>query len=169
VDISDDDTYIAALGKVARRYAEEITGRKFITSTWDVYYNSFGDRLILPFAPLSTITSVKYYDTSSVLQTLDTAYYEAGEYLGIPQIRLKYNQSWPSCRDHEDDIVCRCIFGYGSAGSNVPDAILHAIKLIVGHLYENREPVNLGNITTNLPMTVQALLAPYKIHYPISA
>lgn len=167
VDISDDDTYIAALGVVARRHVENVTGLKLINATWDVYYSTFGNEMVMPFAPLGSITSVKYYDTAGTQQTLASSVYESGSRYGVPSIRLAYNQTWPAFRGHDDDVVCRVVFGYGSAGTSVPGELLHAIKLIVGHLYENREPVNIGNIVNTLPMAVDALLAPFKIHHLI--
>ncbi|AOY00106.1 head-tail connector protein [Jeongeupia sp. USM3] len=36
-----------------------------------------------------------------------------------------------------------------------------AILLMVGHLYENREAVNVGNLVTEMPFAVRALLGPY--------
>jgi uncharacterized phiE125 gp8 family phage protein len=42
--------------------------------------------------------------------------------------------------------------------SVVPESVKRAVLLLVGHLYENREAVNVGNIVNTLPFTVDALL-----------
>jgi len=50
----------------------------------------------------------------------------------------------------------------GYAEADVPAAIVHAIKLMVAHWYENRRQV----ITSNpyeIPMGVHSLLNPYRI------
>lgn len=48
-------------------------------------------------------------------------------------------------------------------GLLVSDDIKLALMLLVSHWYENREPVNIGNITTTLPFGIEAILKPYRI------
>lgn len=45
----------------------------------------------------------------------------------------------------------------------LPAAVTAAILLMGGHLYANREAVVTGTISTALPMSVQFLLAPYRV------
>ena len=51
-----------------------------------------------------------------------------------------------------------------------PDALLYgediemAMLLLIGHWYENRETVSVGQAATDIPFTVEALLQPYKIY-----
>jgi hypothetical protein len=42
----------------------------------------------------------------------------------------------------------------------VPANWKHALKLLIGHWYANREPINIGNITTPLERDVDALMWP---------
>ena len=42
-------------------------------------------------------------------------------------------------------------------GSRPPDLVA-AIKLMAGHLYENREAVNIGNIVNSFPLGYQSLV-----------
>ncbi len=37
-----------------------------------------------------------------------------------------------------------------------------AMLLLIGHWYENRETVSVGQAATDIPFTVEALLQPYK-------
>lgn len=53
--------------------------------------------------------------------------------------------------------------GYGPSASDVPDAIRNAILLLTAHFYETRQPINIGNIVTTIPMTVDYLVAPYRV------
>lgn len=39
----------------------------------------------------------------------------------------------------------------------------HALLLLTAHWYENREPVNIGNITSSLPFSLDALLSQLRI------
>jgi len=45
-----------------------------------------------------------------------------------------------------------------------PEPLASAVLLMLGHLYENREVVVIGTITAELPLSVQYLLRPYKLH-----
>jgi len=44
----------------------------------------------------------------------------------------------------------------------LPKPIYQAMLLLIGQLYENREPVVIGSIATKLPFSLEYLLAPYK-------
>jgi len=46
-----------------------------------------------------------------------------------------------------------------SSGVADVEGLRAAIKLMVAHLYENREPVNIGNIVNEVPMGVEALIS----------
>ena len=45
----------------------------------------------------------------------------------------------------------------------LPPAVVAAILLLGGHLYENREAVVTGTIATALPLSVQFLVAPFRV------
>jgi hypothetical protein len=51
--------------------------------------------------------------------------------------------------------------GYGGA-ANVPAPAKHAIKMLVGHWYANRESVLIGSISKELEFAVTALLSPLR-------
>lgn len=140
VDTTDEKAIIEEQIETARRRIEDLTSRKLITQTWDVYYDAFNDPLLLPFGPLGTITSVKYQDGNNTQQTLATSVYEAGERNGRPIVRLKYDQSWPTTLGHADDVVIRATFGYGATGATVPQPLLQVLRWYAGYLFENRSP-----------------------------
>ncbi len=47
-------------------------------------------------------------------------------------------------------------------GLVIKDDVKLALMLLVGHWYENREPVNIGNIVSALPFGFESLLEPYR-------
>jgi len=51
----------------------------------------------------------------------------------------------------------------GSYDLPLPAAVSAAILLMAGHLYANREAVVTGTISTDLPLSVQFLIAPYRV------
>jgi uncharacterized phiE125 gp8 family phage protein len=157
-------TWIAA----ARRLCETFTHRAFITQTWDLKLDEWPcDRIIwLPKAPLISVTSITYTDTSGAVQTLSASLYtviaSAGPEADRGRIVPAYQAVWPQTRSIYSGISVRFVAGYGAAASAVPDGIKAAMKLLIGHWYLHRESVNVGNISTVLPMTVESLLWPYK-------
>ena len=50
-------------------------------------------------------------------------------------------------------------------GGNLPPSIIHAMLLMIGNLYTNREPVTVGSVV-KIPYTYEYLVGLYK-HYEI--
>lgn len=161
---SAQDTYLNTLITAAREYVEEYLWRALITQTWELRLSTFANPIKIPRPPLQSITAdyPKYYDTAGVQQVLSSDVYELDTASEPGFLRLKYGQSFPSCRGHDDDVLIRYVAGYGAAGSNVPQAIRHAIKLWAAQLFEYREPVVIGTTAAKLPLCVESLLAPYR-------
>lgn len=174
-----DDTYIDALIAAATDICESQTNRKFITQTWDRYYDAFPGKaglawtwdsenippptgFELPLAPLQSVTYIKYYDDAGGQQTLATSVYQVDTYGVVGKVALKNNQVWPDTEEYRLNAVeIRFNCGYGDATA-VPKAIKQAILLLVGTWYENRETVLIGSITAVVPHTVDLLLASYR-------
>ena len=159
-DTSEDDllsTYITA----ARECVEKLRGLACVNQTWDVYFERLDGDLLLPVMPVSSVTSVKYQDASNAQQTLAATYYETAEWNRFGIIRTKYNQVWPSTLGHHDDVVVRVVFGYGASGASVPGPVRQVIRWLVGHQFENREPILTGTISKELEMTVGMFLRNY--------
>jgi uncharacterized phiE125 gp8 family phage protein len=97
--ITDDasDGVIEGYIKVAREEAEKHMGRGLLTQTWKLVLDGFAWVMPLPMAsPLASVTSVKYYDTAGVLQTLATTYYDTDTVSSPGTVTLKPDQAWPS-------------------------------------------------------------------------
>jgi uncharacterized phiE125 gp8 family phage protein len=118
------------------------------------------DRIFLPKPNLLSVEVVKYIGVDGVEVTLDpnTAYdVETGTLPG--SVTLKYQQQWPLTRNQRNCVTLDFTAGYGKAASEVPVAIIQAIKLTIGHFYQNREAVVLSRYTiAEVPLTVEALL-----------
>ena len=168
VDISTDDSLIAALIVAARQYCEYYTGRAFVTRTLRADICYFYDQTRLPHKPIQSISSVKYYNTASpsVLTTLDSGVYA----LVRDMVVRNDGQTWPSVYPRLDAIEITYVAGYESTSSPldyaaaVPDAIKQAMYLVIGDLYENREGQVLypGQIQVN--KTVNMLLDSYRVY-----
>lgn len=134
--------------------------RALMTQTWDYTLHCFPcERYIsLPLAPVQSITSITYKDTNGQDQTFAGSNYTlSADKDWQPRVNLAPLASWPATWNEPDAVKIRAVYGY----TLVPMPIRQAILLLAAHWYENREPVNVGNITSELPFGVYALLAPY--------
>jgi uncharacterized phiE125 gp8 family phage protein len=113
--------------------------------------------IVVPRPPLASVTSITYVDGAGATQTLSLSVYTVDTSEEPGRIRLAYGQSWPSIRDQRAAVTVRYVCGYGGPGS-VPEAAKAALKLYVGHLYENREVAITGTIITQVPMAFRSLI-----------
>ena len=156
---SDDDTYIAALVAAARKYAEANTRRAFIDQTWEYTADCFPSEIRLIPGPLDSVTYIKYYDGDGSLQTLSSSAYQVDTADSVGLVKEAYGYSWPVVRDDlYNGVQVRFVAGYGTLATDVPAHVVHAIKILVSHWYEAREPVVMGTIVSPVPMSVEALL-----------
>ena len=159
VDGTDEDALIGALISAAREQAEAFLRRALITQTWRLDLDELPPCIALPFPPVASITSVDYTDTDGNSQTVATSVYELDAAESI--VRLKYNQVWPSIRDHPDSASVTYVVGYGAAGTSVPASINQGMLMLIGHLFENRElsaPITISQV----PMATMHLWMPYR-------
>ena len=164
VDHTDDDTYIDTLIASARQHVEQVTGRILVNQTWVAKADRFTELFELRHNPISSVSSITYVDVDGASQTATDSLYTVDTDHLPARVYLAYNQSWPSTRSQRNAVTITYVAGYGSASTNVDAALIHAVKFLVGHWYENREPVVLGTISTNIPITVKRLLDPYVVH-----
>ena len=162
---TSEDAYITILCGVARRYLEEIQNRSYITQTLELTLDAFpdADYIRLPRAPLASVTSVKYTpDSTGVAVTLSSGEYYA-DTKSIPgQIVLRSDGEWPSdTLITVGGVVIQYVAGYGAASTSVPSTILHALKFLIAHWFENRESMGAtisGAPLSALPVGLQSLI-----------
>lgn len=172
VDTTDDDEYIGLLIDAATTWAEDYCDRTFADKTYTVAFDDFfGTRIELPRPPVrlnetgseATVT-ISYVDTGGATQTQTWAESGTQDFRldrdHVPALVYPtYLDVWPSVRIDDKSVQITYLAGYGGA-ADVPKPAVHAIKMMVGHWYANREAV--GNVGQNVPMGVAALLEPLK-------
>lgn len=157
VDFADDDTLIDALVKSARRAVERHLRKSLITQQWKLTLDTFpsGSAICLPLGPLQAVTSVTTYDdtdTGTVFASSNYVVDTAGD-----RVALNLDAVWPSDLRPYNAVEILYTTGYGDASTDIPSDYLEAVRLLVGHYYENREAVVAGS-TAALPLGVTALL-----------
>jgi uncharacterized phiE125 gp8 family phage protein len=168
VDVDDDDALITGLIVAARQHVENVTGRQLITATWALKLDCWPCWIDVPRAPLlsTPAVAITYLDTAGATQTLATNQYRVDAPVGPTAsrgtIERAYGVLWPSLYGVSNCVTVTFTAGYGASPDTVPQAIRQAMLLMIGHWYINREDVITGTISVQLPLAVNALLAPYK-------
>ena len=170
VDVADEDGLIAGLIESARQWVEAFTHRKLLTQTWDLKMDAFPcGEIVLPFPPVSAVSSITYVDTSGTTQTWSASLYTtdlpSGPEAMPGRIVPVYGGYFPSTRCVPNAVTVRFVCGYADEAA-VPMSIRQAMLLLVGHWFAHRENVvvgNVSNIISETPVTVQALLTPYYV------
>jgi uncharacterized phiE125 gp8 family phage protein len=133
-----------------------------MSQTTELQVDGWGRDEVLPLrvAPVQSVDSVKYDDAGDTEQTLASSKYWV-DTQSFPA-RLTIKDQWPSLQAGKPAAVrIRMTTGYADAAS-VPGPIKQAIKLLIGHLFENREataPIEIRDV----PFAVEALLEPYRL------
>ena len=142
---SDDhqfDGELSALITAAREQFEHETGIICADSAWSFTCDEGPEcSFDIHARPIQSIASITYYDTASAQQTLASSVYRLDASFATPQIGLRYNQSWPSSRGHDGDIVVTFQAGYASQAA-VPGRVMQTILLLIGHWFDQRNAAN---------------------------
>jgi uncharacterized phiE125 gp8 family phage protein len=162
VEHTTDDALITTLISVAQDLVEAYTGAKLQPTTGHFYFDSFREFINLHAGPDLTINTaidgVTYINNDGVRTTVAASNYQL-DGKGYPA-RLRM-MSIPT--DIKDEInVVRIDVSMGYTGDTLPDALIAAMLLIIGHLYENRQDV--GQFKTfETPLASRYLMEPYRL------
>jgi uncharacterized phiE125 gp8 family phage protein len=163
VDTHDDDEVIAALIAGSRIHVEAQTRRALITQSWRIVLDAWpadGRITVLP-APLQALAAARAYDFDDNAQTLDVTAFVPD--LGASTLAFA---PWalPAPGRIAAGIELDVTVGYGNDATDVPEALRQAVRLLLGHWYDNRGVVAPSTSQVMaLPETVASLLAPYRV------
>ena len=192
VDGTTEDELIKSFAKAAINRIEKYIDHKLITQTWEILFDRFpgygsvglGDvtgvvdasrsvlsgcngEIELPFGRVQSIESFKTFDNDDqqYLFNATNYYVDTVSYQG--RISLKIGAVWPATvLRPANGIQIIAKVGYGDAAEDVPEEIIHAIKLTVAKLYENRGDNSnsefFGFAGFTLPNTAMMLLEPFR-------
>lgn len=163
-DGTAEDTLVARLVASATARAETYLRRRLITQTVQLRRDCFPGAsagIVLPIAPVASISKVDYTDGAGATQTLASSKYRLVTSRLPAELHPTYGNTWPVTRNEPDAVAIDLVVGYGAAGSDVPADILAAIRLDVAHMFEHREAVVIGAAAAQLPLGVRSLLDPH--------
>ncbi len=162
VDGDDDDALLTGLLASAVDHLDGyrgILGRALVAQTWRQDFDGFDSILRLPL-PAAFISKISWRNVSGTATEVTSASYALrADSLGS---YVEFADGFAAPVNLASRAAVSVEYIAGTAPADVPPALKAAILLLVGHWYANRETVNVGNISTALPFTVDALIAPFQ-------
>lgn len=114
----------------AAEQVEQDTGRTAIRATFVQSLDEFEDEILLHRGPLQSVSSVTYYDTDGVQQTLSTDIYGVDTARGM--VHRKIDQQWPATNRERNNVAITFVAGYAEVAANVPRLIQEAMLMQIG-------------------------------------
>ena len=150
---SDEDhaDYLTPLIARARKRFEQRTGRFLVQQTWQFALPKFCDTIEIPYAPLQSITSIKYIDNLGQLVTIDAADYRVIDHGIKATVTPKLGGSWPAPGFKVSDAVqIECVLGHAPVVDGALDTAniidpdkynmaKQAILILIADWFRNRE------------------------------
>ena len=170
IDDSDSDTLIGRLIEVARDKIDGPYGAgiALVSQQWRMSLDCMPSRIFVPMGPVMSIDTLTYLDDGGTRQTLSAESYTwRKEFMGA-WIKPVYNGTWPTVRRDYDSVQVTFTAGFpGTSDSpvsleNIPATLKHAMLLLVGHYYENREAFLAGD-AVELPLGFNDILNGFRV------
>lgn len=157
VDAADEDALIKALRNAAIDMVQRCAGvRLSFTTGMVAAFDKFGEGMRPGIGPAATIavTAVSYIDSSGASVAMSAADWRVGvDGRLLPAI----GKEWPAASG-----PVTVTFSAGFAPGQCPPALMAAVRLMLGHLYVNREAVSIGGTYAEMPLGVQTLCDQYR-------
>lgn len=151
-----DDDDLDAKRAAARRFCEEYCERSFAKQTIEFAMDAFPEGAIeLPLAPASEIVSVTYAGGAGPVVIAPGSFVIDSYSMPNWLVPAGY---WPFSVDVVNAVVIR----YKVNPPSVDALVKAAIKLMLGHLYANREATTDAAVQ-ELPLGVSSLLQPFRV------
>lgn len=162
LNISDTvwDTKLTSLIASATSYLDGpngYLGRCIYTQTWELHLDDFSGAIRIPLGPVASITSVKYYDTASALQTVSSSNYQTDLVSNDAWIVPISTFDWPDVAEGINNVVIQFVAG----SATPPEAIKHALLMLIAQWFEAPEAASEKSYA-EMPNGVAALLANHR-------
>ena len=149
----------------ARAKVEQDTGLALLTQTRDVYFDALSGAIVqLPAqsAPLQSITSVSYRDSTGALVVLAADQYVVD--VGSARVGLAGGASWPTNLRPFQPYVVRLVAGWVSVAALAASdpLLLHAVGLLTAHYATvGRDLTTVGTIIATTPQGYDDAISAY--------
>ena len=169
--IDGQESYINELLLSARDMMERYLNRSLTLQTWTAYADHWCREFLLPYAPLLSVTSIKYYDQNGTLQTLATSQYWVDNKKEPGRIVMAHDFTPISLQDGRPNAI-EIVYtaGYLASGTReqmqhaIPNPIRHGMKILMTDMHEHRGQYVVGSVANRLPQFVIDLIHPYRLY-----
>jgi uncharacterized phiE125 gp8 family phage protein len=151
VDGTDHDGLLNTYISAARSFVENFTGRALVSQTWEQVLDDFSDAMMLPRGPVLSVTSIKYFDTAEVEQTLAADQYVLDNVSDPAWVVRPEGVTYPDVAVGVNNVIIRFAAGY----SPLPAEIKAALLILISSWFDNRS-------TGLIPQTVYDLLSNHR-------
>jgi uncharacterized phiE125 gp8 family phage protein len=137
------DSIVDAWVRAITEHAEHLTGRSVMQQTWQALCESFDDLGRLPRLPIVSVSSVRYYDTTNTLQTLDPSNYSlyTTEYFAT----IRTFGEFPETFERDDAVIVEYVAGYGTSDTATPSAMKAYILAKLVEVFDSSNPPAVKN------------------------
>lgn len=161
IDHTDKDAFITALVAAASQMIDGYDGMIGKTVGEQTIAYSISDtppdHIDLPVFPVKSLQSVSYFDTGGNPQTINVNNFRLVGNEDYAWLETVDGFTWPTVFDRHDAITFSLLCGF----AEVPEAIKHAVKLMVGHWFENREAASEKSVKA-IDWAIEALAGRYR-------
>lgn len=163
IDNDDESDIINLIINSSIDFTEQFLRRTIKQKTLLVSLDSFPvNEIKLPYSPVVSISSVKYYDDNNTLNTINSSEYIFVQNKLPCEIVLRSPYTWPVPGDRSSAVEIEYIAGLSDIKLLHP-TIKQGLLLLCSHFYNNRDIV-LQNISVqNVPLSYNYLLSPYRV------
>ena len=158
----DNDTLIQFLRMATEIAEKNICWRQFITATWTINLDRFPHEIIIPYPPLQSITTIKYFDTDGDQQTVTASDYQVDILREPGRVMPAWNVSWPPTRRIYNSVEVKFLAGYG-AQSAMPEPLKMAIAALTAYYYEFRGDDMAMPSARPIPPHIMQMFEPYRV------
>lgn len=180
LDDDVDDSLVRAYIQAATDWAENYTGRFFVSRTCQMMLDgarelesplwegmrtgpsnvAYLDHIELAAVPVISVESIKYYSDDDTQYTWAASNYFVDTFSEPAKVVLRDGGTYPTDLRAANGLEINFTAGYGSNPSAVPEAIKVAILQYIAFLYEHRGDNEAG---MQSPPVLRALLDPYRV------
>lgn len=157
----EENALIDALAATARAMVESHCRLRLIEQTLTLTVPRFDPAgIAVPVAPVQSVSAVRHETAGGALVAMDPGSFRLLESGPVAVVSPPLGSCWPSSAGVvEVDFVA----GFGTDPAAIPPEILQAMRLIVAHLFKNREAVT-DTAAAELPLGVRVMLAPWRMY-----
>lgn len=162
-----DDAFIEdLLIPAARGYVEKACSRALIEQTIKTFHAPPCGReaVTLLGGSLATVPALAgtYIDPDGAEQTLSGLIAVQRGDAQCARVIPAVGSTWPAMACRDDALRLQYVVGWADADA-VPVPLRQAVLLMISQLYEHRTPEVTGTISTTLALSLEALMAPYRL------